>query len=43
MGRETVLTSVTWEEGEYPVFSPISGEMSGWTFPPEDLDIDGDG
>ncbi|KAI4603952.1 hypothetical protein KJ359_000074 [Pestalotiopsis sp. 9143b] len=43
MGRETVLTSVTWEEGEFPIFTPISGEMSGWQLPPEVLDIPGSG
>lgn len=35
MGRETVLTPVTWEEGEFPVFTPVTGDMSGWPLPPE--------
>jgi beta-xylosidase len=30
MGRETVLTLVTWEEGEWPIFSNVSGYMNGW-------------
>ncbi|KAI0133485.1 glycosyl hydrolase [Xylariales sp. AK1849] len=43
MGRETVLVPVTWTEGEYPVFSPVDGEMSGWPLPPADPDLDGQG
>ncbi|KAG8165853.1 hypothetical protein KVR01_004405 [Diaporthe batatas] len=35
MGRETVLAPVTWEEGEFPVFTPVTGDMSGWPLPPE--------
>ncbi|KAH8678806.1 beta-xylosidase [Tricladium varicosporioides] len=34
MGRETVLTPVTWDEGEWPVFSNVSGKMSGWHVDP---------
>jgi beta-xylosidase len=30
MGRETVLTPVTWEEGEWPIFTNVSGHMNGW-------------
>ncbi|TVY84292.1 Non-reducing end alpha-L-arabinofuranosidase BoGH43A [Lachnellula suecica] len=30
MGRETVLTPVTWEEGEWPIFTNVSGHMHGW-------------
>jgi hypothetical protein len=29
MGRETVLTSVKWEEGEWPEFAKISGTIRG--------------
>ncbi|KAL4876339.1 glycosyl hydrolase [Aspergillus karnatakaensis] len=29
MGRETVLTPVTWEEGEWPVFTPVRGVTQG--------------
>ncbi|KAK8116176.1 beta-xylosidase [Apiospora sp. TS-2023a] len=29
MGRETVLTPVTWPEGGWPEFAPISGNMKG--------------
>ncbi len=43
MGRETVLTPVTWDAGEWPVWTPIRGEMSGWALPPQDRDIDGTG
>lgn len=30
MGRETILTPVTWEEGEWAVFTNVSGHMNGW-------------
>ncbi|KAK3937883.1 glycosyl hydrolase [Diplogelasinospora grovesii] len=43
MGRETVMTSVTWANGEFPIFSPINGKMSGWPMPRPNLDIDGPG
>ncbi|KAK0709664.1 glycoside hydrolase family 43 protein [Lasiosphaeria miniovina] len=47
MGRETVLTPVQWTSAkDWPVFSSISGEMSGWALParvsPGD-DVGGDG
>ncbi|KAI5783239.1 beta-xylosidase [Peziza echinospora] len=32
IGRETILTPVTWEEGSWPVFQPVTGTMSGWAF-----------
>ncbi|KAK3292680.1 glycoside hydrolase family 43 protein [Chaetomium fimeti] len=43
MGRETVMTAVSWPEGEWPTFTPISGKMSGWPMPPEQKDIRGVG
>ncbi|KAH8194273.1 hypothetical protein TruAng_011561 [Truncatella angustata] len=43
MGRETVMTPVTWEEDEFPIFTPVSGEVSGWQFPPKALEIEGTG
>ncbi|KAK1505763.1 beta-xylosidase [Colletotrichum abscissum] len=43
MGRETVMTSVTWNEGGWPYFTPIEGKMSGWEMPLENLDIEGPG
>ncbi|KAI5866304.1 glycoside hydrolase family 43 protein [Durotheca rogersii] len=43
MGRETIMVPVTWEDGEFPVWSPLNGKMSGWEFPIEDLEIDGPG
>ncbi|KAF2178212.1 glycoside hydrolase family 43 protein [Zopfia rhizophila CBS 207.26] len=34
MGRETVLTNVTWENGSWPVFNnPVKGPMRGWQLP----------
>ncbi|KAF9875965.1 hypothetical protein CkaCkLH20_06411 [Colletotrichum karsti] len=43
MVRETVLTAVTWEEGEWPYMTPIQGKMSGWEMPKTNLDIEGPG
>lgn len=43
MGRETVLTPVTWEEGQFPVFAPVAGNMSGWPLPAESLVGQGEG
>ncbi|KAK3692296.1 glycosyl hydrolase [Podospora appendiculata] len=34
MGRETVMTPVSWPEDKWPVFSQVSGKMSGWPMPP---------
>ncbi|KAL4904336.1 hypothetical protein BDW74DRAFT_168384 [Aspergillus multicolor] len=42
MGRETVLTSVTWETGEWPVFTAVEGVMEG-PIPAASLDVQGDG
>ncbi|KXH45901.1 beta-xylosidase [Colletotrichum nymphaeae SA-01] len=43
MGRETIMTSVRWNEREWPYFTPVEGKMSGWEMPLENLDIDGSG
>lgn len=50
MGRETVLTAVSWnvndnteEVGNFPVWTPITGEESVWQLPPVDKDIPGAG
>ncbi|KAF2136174.1 glycoside hydrolase family 43 protein [Aplosporella prunicola CBS 121167] len=43
MGRESVLYPVTWDEGQWPVLSPVRGSMEGWTFPPSDTAIPGNG
>ncbi|ROW08257.1 hypothetical protein VMCG_03282 [Cytospora schulzeri] len=43
MGRETVLTSVTWDEGEFPVLMNVSGQENGWAMPPANKDIGGPG
>ena len=43
MGREAVMFPVTWEEGGWPVASPVRGTMSSWTRPAETLDVPGDG
>ncbi|KAK4044115.1 xylosidase : arabinofuranosidase [Parachaetomium inaequale] len=42
MGRETVVTPVTWEENGWPVFAPVRGVESGWSLPAS-RDIPGDG
>ena len=41
MGRETVLTPVTWDEGQWPTFSPVRGEMTG-PLPPKDISLPGE-
>ncbi|KAJ9299719.1 CAZyme family GH43 [Paecilomyces variotii] len=43
MGRETVLTSVTWDRGEWPVFTNVSGTENGWELPPRALVPHGEG
>lgn len=43
MGRETVMTAVTWAEGEFPVWTNVSGEESGWVLPPINKDVGGPG
>ena len=43
MGRETVMTAVTWKEGKFPVWTPVSGKMSGWAMPATQKDIKGSG
>ncbi|KAI0888296.1 glycoside hydrolase family 43 protein [Annulohypoxylon maeteangense] len=43
MGRETVMVPVMWADGEFPVWSPLNGEMSGWEFPETNLEVDGPG
>lgn len=43
MGRETVMVPVTWAEGTFPIWSPLSGEMSGWEFPPGNRKLGGPG
>ncbi|KAI2468678.1 glycoside hydrolase family 43 protein [Annulohypoxylon bovei var. microspora] len=43
MGRETVMVPVTWADGQFPVWSPLNGEMNGWEFPRENVEVDGPG
>jgi hypothetical protein len=43
MGRETVMTPVSWPAGEFPVFEPVSGMMNGWRLPTPALIPEGDG
>ncbi|KAL4877934.1 glycosyl hydrolase [Aspergillus karnatakaensis] len=33
MGRESVLTPVRWEKGQWPILSPIENTMEGWPRP----------
>lgn len=42
MGRESVLTPVTWNQGEWPVFDAVEGLMEGWPRP-DPADIKGEG
>ncbi|KAL4893105.1 glycosyl hydrolase [Aspergillus ambiguus] len=39
MGRETVLTPVTWNEGDWPIFQNITGSESGWELPPKPIPV----
>lgn len=43
MGRETVMTAVTWAEGEFPVWTDITGKENVWALPPINKDIGGPG
>jgi beta-xylosidase len=43
MGREAVLTPVTWNKGDWPVFSQVRGTMSAWALPPPAHNIPGSG
>ncbi|EAU85477.2 arabinofuranosidase [Coprinopsis cinerea okayama7 len=43
MGRETVLAPVTWKKGEWPYFTQISGQISGWKLPRPNRNIKGVG
>lgn len=42
MGRETVLSTAKWEEGQFPTFTPVRGVESG-PLPPVNKDIPGNG
>lgn len=37
------MTAVTWADGEFPVWTNISGTETGWALPPEDKDVGGSG
>lgn len=39
MGRETILTPVKWEKGQWPVIESVQGEMKGWPLPKRNKDI----
>lgn len=43
MGRETVLTPATWEQGQFPVLDPIRGDMTGWPLPSDSIVEQGEG
>ncbi|GAB1729134.1 hypothetical protein NU195Hw_g3398t1 [Hortaea werneckii] len=43
MGRESILTPVRWDSGEWPVFSQAHGLMSGWLLPAYSRDVNGIG
>ncbi|KAI1458711.1 glycoside hydrolase family 43 protein [Annulohypoxylon moriforme] len=43
MGRETVMVPVKWTDGEFPIWSPVNGEMNGWEFPEEGVEVNGPG
>ena len=43
MGRETIMTPVTWKEGDWPVFQNVTGIESGWELGPQILIPQGQG
>ncbi|KAI6790121.1 glycoside hydrolase family 43 protein [Hortaea werneckii] len=43
MGRESVLAPVTWHEGEWPIWSNITGKMEAWPLPPSEPIHQGEG
>lgn len=43
MGRESVLFAATWNEGEWPVLQPVSGNNTAWPLPTPNPDVPGDG
>ncbi|KAK5131942.1 hypothetical protein LTR08_000454 [Meristemomyces frigidus] len=43
MGRETVLAPVTWETGGWPVWSNVSGHVSSWPLPAQNVITEGEG
>lgn len=43
MGRETVLTPVTWNKDQWPIYQNVSGQESGWQLPPIDVVTEGEG
>jgi len=43
MGRETILAPVTWEEGQFPIFSHVQGEQTAWHLPSTEIVAQGEG
>jgi beta-xylosidase len=43
MGRETVLTPVTWAPNDWPVFEKVTGQMEGWHLSSEAVVQGGEG
>ena len=43
MGRETIMTPVTWKEGDWPIFQNVTGIESGWELGPQILIPQGQG
>ncbi|KAH8649201.1 glycoside hydrolase family 43 protein [Xylariales sp. PMI_506] len=43
MGRETVMTSVSWPKDDWPTFSQIAGTINSWPLPPVSKVIGGVG
>ena len=43
MGRETVMSPATWEEGEWPFVDPIRGIAEGWPLVERNTDVEGIG
>jgi hypothetical protein len=43
MGRETVMTPVSWPTNEWPVFNQVTGDMEGWHLESEAVVEGGEG
>lgn len=44
MGRETILTNASWDNGSWPIIhNPVKGTMNGWPLPKANQDLPDDG
>ncbi|KAF9258368.1 xylosidase : arabinofuranosidase [Marasmius fiardii PR-910] len=43
MGRETILTPVSWATNDWPVMDRVKGKQRGWPLPPPNKNVPGKG